>query len=69
LANGVFPPPCPSYKAEKGRTLGKAYGIKVWFYWEHVAEQVRNSMGRENPKKTPQPMTEKKTNWALVYLS
>ncbi len=24
----------PNYIGEKGRTLGKTYGIKVW-YWEH----------------------------------
>jgi hypothetical protein len=25
----------PSYIGEKGRTLGKTYGIKVRCYWEH----------------------------------
>jgi hypothetical protein len=25
----------PSYIAEKGRTLGKTYGIKARCYWEH----------------------------------
>jgi len=26
----------PSYIGEKGRTLGKTYGIKVRCYWEHI---------------------------------
>jgi hypothetical protein len=25
----------PTYIGEKGRTLGKTYGIKVKCYWEH----------------------------------
>jgi len=52
LANGV-PSPWPDYKAEKGRILGKAYGIKVWFYWEHIEEHIGNLMGTENSKKNP----------------
>jgi pyridoxine/pyridoxamine 5'-phosphate oxidase len=44
LANGV-PPHWHNYKAEKGRTLGRAYGIKEWFYWEHIDEQIENTMG------------------------
>jgi hypothetical protein len=26
-------------------TLAEAYGIKVWFYWEHFGEHVENLMG------------------------
>jgi hypothetical protein len=26
----------PTYMGEKGRTLGKTYGIKVRCYWEHL---------------------------------
>jgi hypothetical protein len=48
-------PPWPTYKAEKGRTLGKAYGTKVWFYWEQIEEHIGNSMGTENPKKSLSP--------------
>jgi len=47
------PSPWPSYNAEKGRTLGKAYGIKVWFYWDHIEEHIGNFMGTENSKKKP----------------
>ncbi len=25
-----------------GGTLGKAYGIKVWCYWEHIGEHIGN---------------------------
>ncbi len=46
-------PPWPSCKAEKGRTLGKSYRTKVWFYWEHIEEHIGNSMGTENPKNNP----------------
>jgi hypothetical protein len=30
-----FLPIWPTYLGEKGRTLGKTYGIKVRCYWEH----------------------------------
>jgi hypothetical protein len=30
-----FVPLWPTYLGEKGRTLGKTYGIKVRCYWEH----------------------------------
>jgi hypothetical protein len=26
----------PTYRGEKGRNLGKTYGIKVRCYWEHI---------------------------------
>jgi hypothetical protein len=35
----------PRYISEKGRTLGKTYGIKVRWYWEHpwgIGEHVGN---------------------------
>jgi len=35
----------PSYISEKGRTLGKTYGIKVRCYWEHpwgIEEHIGN---------------------------
>jgi len=42
----------PTYKGEKGRTLGKTYGIKVRCYWEHpwgthgkLREHIGNLMG------------------------
>jgi hypothetical protein len=41
----------PTYIGEKGRTLGKAYGIKARCYWEHPwethwehREHIRNLM-------------------------
>jgi hypothetical protein len=30
----------PRYIGEKGRTLGKTYGIKVRCYWEHPREHI-----------------------------
>ncbi len=27
---------CPRYIGEKGRTLGKTYGMKAMCYWEHL---------------------------------
>ncbi len=48
------------YKAEEGRTLGKAYGIKVWFYWGHIEDHVGNSMRTENPKKPLSPRPKRK---------
>jgi hypothetical protein len=56
------PPPWPSYKAEKGRTLGKAYGIKVWFYWEHIEEHIGNFMGTDNQEKNPSAARDPKEN-------
>jgi hypothetical protein len=49
----------PSYIGEKGRTLGKSYGIKVRCYWEHPWELEGNIEGtcweqRKN-EKTPLP--------------
>jgi hypothetical protein len=42
----------PTYIGEKGRTLGKTYGIKARCYWEHLwrthcepVEHVENVMG------------------------
>jgi hypothetical protein len=42
----------PTYIGEKGRTLGKTYGIEVRCYWEHLwrthwefMEHVENVMG------------------------
>jgi hypothetical protein len=42
----------PSYIGEKGRTLGKTYGIKRRYYWEHPCgthweprEHLGNLMG------------------------
>jgi hypothetical protein len=55
----------PSYIGEKGRTLGKTYGIKGRCYWEHpwgthweLTEHIGNLMGtcweqRKNEKKIP----------------
>jgi hypothetical protein len=42
----------PTYIGEKGRTLGKTYGIKVRCYWEHPwgthwdpREHIGNALG------------------------
>jgi len=39
----------PNYIGEKGWTLGKTYGIKVRYYWEHPLgthwERERNMLG------------------------
>jgi hypothetical protein len=42
----------PTYIGEKGRTLGKTYGIKARCYWEHPCgthceprEHIENMMG------------------------
>ncbi len=35
----------PTYIGEKGRTLGKMYGIKARCYWEHLGEHIGNLMG------------------------
>jgi hypothetical protein len=32
---------CPSYIGEKGRPLGKTYGIKARCYWEHIGNLMR----------------------------
>jgi hypothetical protein len=47
-----FLPLWPTYIGEKGRTLGKTYGIKVRCYWEHhwgthwePMEHIRNLIG------------------------
>jgi hypothetical protein len=35
----------PTYIGEKGRTLGKMYGIKARCYWEHLGEHIGNLQG------------------------
>ncbi len=50
----------PTYIGEKGRTLGKTYGIKAKCYWEHPWgthwELERNMLGtKEKWKKAPPP--------------
>jgi len=37
----------PIYIGEKGRTLGKTYGIQVRCYWEHIG----NPMGTKKEQK------------------
>jgi hypothetical protein len=32
----------PTYMGEKGRSLGKTYGIKGRCYWEHLGEHIGN---------------------------
>ncbi len=34
----------PSYVHERGRTLGKTYGIKARCYWDHLGEHIGNLM-------------------------
>ncbi len=36
---------CKNCGASHWSTLAEAYGIKVWFYWEHFGEHVENLMG------------------------
>jgi hypothetical protein len=62
-------PLCTSYIGEKGRTLGKTYGIKTRCYWKHPwgthwepREHSGNLMGtkekeKSRPHPTPQPKT------------
>jgi len=50
----------PTYIGEKGRTLGKMYGIKARCYWEHLGEHIGNWKRtcweqRKNEKNPPQP--------------
>jgi hypothetical protein len=47
----------PTCRGEKGKTLGKTYGIKVRCYWEHLWELIGNLKGiyweqkkNENPE-------------------
>ncbi len=42
----------PMSVGEKGRTLGKTYGIKVRYYWEHVGNKwkLKNSLSLTHPK-------------------
>jgi len=35
----------PTYIGEKGRTLGKTFGIKARCYWEHPWETHREHIG------------------------
>jgi hypothetical protein len=35
----------PTYMGEKGRSLGKTYGIKARCYWEHLGEHIGNLLG------------------------
>jgi hypothetical protein len=30
---------------ERRTTLGKAYAIKMWYYWEHIEELFNNLIG------------------------
>jgi hypothetical protein len=46
----------PTNIGEKRTTLSKAYGIKVWCYWEQVEENISNLgnlMGTHYEKKNP----------------
>jgi hypothetical protein len=36
--------PPPNMIGEKKTTFGKAYGTKVWHYWEHIGEHNENLM-------------------------
>jgi hypothetical protein len=64
----------PSYIGEKGRTLGKTYGIRVRCYWEHLWgtnwEPIGNLEGehvgnkgkkKKNPPSPTQNLKEKKS--------
>jgi hypothetical protein len=46
----------PSYIGEKGRTLGKKYGIKARCYWEHI-QNIKGTCWeqRKNEKKSSTP--------------
>jgi len=54
----IVPPIWPNYVSEKGKILGKTYGMKMWCYWKHLEEHIGNLMGTTNPcppkRKTPQ---------------
>jgi hypothetical protein len=49
----------PTYVGEKGRTLGKTYGIKAWCYWEYPWgthwELEGNMLGRKEKRKKSSP--------------
>jgi len=56
--------PLVQYIGEKGRTLGKTYGIKARCYWEHPWgthwELEGNMLGtKEKSKKVPHPKKKK----------
>jgi hypothetical protein len=61
----VFGPPLICEKGEFwGRTLGKAYGIKVWCYLEHLGgKHWKQSKKPNNPKKlSPSSKQQQKKN-------
>jgi len=48
----------PTYIGEKGRTLGKTYGIKVRCYWEHIGNLMgtwKEHVGTKEKWKNPLP--------------
>jgi len=52
----------PTYIGEKGRILGKTYGIKMRCYWEHIWgthwepwEQRKNEKKSSAPCPSPRP--------------
>jgi hypothetical protein len=55
------------HTCERRTTLGKAYAIKMWYYWEHIEELFNNLIGsyRDNKKNlsstlSPKPKKRKK---------
>jgi hypothetical protein len=45
-------------------TLVKAYGIKVWCYWEHLGELDGNTL--ETAKSGTPPNPKEKKTWAIL---
>jgi hypothetical protein len=52
----------PRYKGEKGKTLGKTYGIKVRYYWEHIGSPLRTCWEQWKNEKKSSPNQNLKEN-------
>jgi len=60
---------CPRYIREKGRTLGKTYGMKAMCYWEHLWGTWWELEGNMKKTLSTQPKIWKKKNHCNLSLS
>jgi hypothetical protein len=58
----------PTYMGEKGRTLGKTYGIKAMCYWEPNGNLKGTCWEQRKKKKIPSPQKKlkKKKNQGIL---